>query len=134
MPDDRRLTDFGQAVARLEEAMSEPWSGMARDSSIKRFELCFELSWKVIQHYLRDRGLSCRSTRDCFREAFAYGLFTDERLWARMVRDRNLCVHTYNEELADEVYPRLYEYSRALRGLYESIASDEAHPSNEPTS
>ena len=76
--------------------MSEPSSGMARDSSIKRFELCFELSWKVIQkHYLRDRGLSMPlATRDCFREAFAYGLFSDERTMGAHGPRIAICVST----------------------------------------
>ena len=90
---------------------------MVRDSGIKRFELCFELAWKVIQRYLRDRGLDCRSPRDCFREAFTYGLLTQENTWVQMVHDRNLSVHTYNEELAIQLHSRLPGYLPALRQL-----------------
>ena len=70
---DPRLKSFRAAIKRLEEALSLSTDSMVRDSSIKRFELCFELAWKVIQRFLRDRGLDCRSPRDCFREAFTMG-------------------------------------------------------------
>lgn len=34
-----------------------------------------------------------------------------------MVQDRNLCVHTYNEELANGLYARLPRYLPAFRQL-----------------
>jgi nucleotidyltransferase substrate binding protein (TIGR01987 family) len=94
---------------------------VVRDSGIKRFELCFELSWKVIQSFLRDRGLDCRSPRDCFREAFSYGLLTEEGVWLQMVHDRALSVHTYNEELANQMYARLLGYLPAFRQLLAAL-------------
>lgn len=118
---DPRLKSFRAAIKRLEEALSLSTDSMVRDSSIKRFELCFELAWKVIQRFLRDRGLDCRSPRDCFREAFTYGLVTEEGTWVQMVNDRNLSVHTYNEELANQMYSRLPGYLPALRQLLGEI-------------
>ena len=117
MASDPRVESFRAAVERLGEALSLPTDTVVRDSAIKRFELCFELAWKVIQIFFRDRGMVCRSPRDCFKEAFSYGLIQDEEVWSRMVQDRNLSVHTYNEELANQLYGRLAGYVPALRGL-----------------
>jgi len=117
LANDPRLKSFRDAVERLEEVLSLPKDSVVRDSSIKRFELCFELAWKVIQSFLRDRGLDCRSPRDCFREAFSYGLLTEEEDWVQMLQDRNLSVHTYNEELANQLYSRLPRYLPAFRQL-----------------
>lgn len=78
MASDPRKNSFSSAVHRLEETLSLPGDPVVRDSSIKRFEFCFELSWKVIQSFFQDRGLDCRSPRDCFREAFSYGLLAEE--------------------------------------------------------
>ena len=117
MANDPRLKSFRDAVERLEEVLSLPKDSVVRDSSIKRFELCFELVWKVVQSFLRDRGLDCRSPRDCFREAFSYGLLTEEEDWVQMLQDRNLSVHTYNEELANQLYSRLPRYLPAFRQL-----------------
>ena len=120
---DPRLKSFREAVERLGEALSLPIAPVVRDSSIKRFELCSELSWKVIQSFLRDRGLDCRSPRDCFREAFSYGLLTEEEVWVQMVQDRNLSVHTYNQELANRLYSRLPRYLPAFRQLLGELQS-----------
>ncbi len=117
MASDPRLKSFRDAVKRLEEALSLPPNPVVRDSGIKRFELCFELSWKVVQSFLRDRGLDCRSPRDCLREAFSYGLLAQEEVWVQMLQDRNLSVHTYNEELADQLYARLLRYLPPFRQL-----------------
>jgi nucleotidyltransferase substrate binding protein (TIGR01987 family) len=125
MVNDPRLRSFQEVVERLEEAPSLPNDPVVRDSSIKRFELCFELSWKVIMSFLRDRGLDCRSPRDCFREAFSYGLVTEEEVWVQMIRDRNLSVHTYNQELANQLYARLPRYLPAWRQLLAELQSSE---------
>jgi len=117
LANDPRLKSFRDAVERLGEVLSLPKGPVVRDSSIKRFELCFELAWKVVQSFLRDRGLDCRSPRDCFREAFSYGLLTEEEDWVQMLQDRNLSVHTYNEELANQLYSRLPRYLPAFRQL-----------------
>ena len=121
-PDNPRTEALRQAVARLEEALALPQNDVARDSSIKRFELCFELSWKAVQDFLRHQGLPCRSPKDCFQEAFAYGLLAEDELWASMVLDRNLSVHTYDQALADQLYNRLACYAPAMRRLVDEIA------------
>ena len=56
--------------------------------------------------------------------AFSFGLLADDRLWARMSQDRNLSVHNYNEELAEQVYGRLPDYLPALRHLSDGIDAD----------
>ena len=121
---DPRLKSFGDAIGRLEEAVSLPADSVVRDSGIKRFELCFELSWRVIQGFLRDRGLDCRSPRDCFREAFSYWLLVGEEVWVQMLQDRNLSVHTYTEELANQLYPRLPRYLPAFRQIHSSTGQN----------
>ena len=123
MPDDGRLKSFEGAIQRLEEVLSLTTDRVVRDSAIKRFELCFELSWKVIQGFLRDRGLDCRSPRDCFREAFSYGLITDEAIWVQIIQDRNLSVHTYDEQLANQLFSRLPNYLPAFLRLKAELDS-----------
>ena len=121
MPDDPRLRSLREAVQRLAEVLALPQDAVVRDSGIKRFELCFELSWKVIQSFLRDRGLTCRSPRDCFQEAFSYGLLAGEEAWVQMLQDRNLSVHTYNEELANQLFTRLPGYLPPFRQLVDEL-------------
>jgi len=80
------FTDFGQTVARLEEAVRLKKNGIVRDSAIKRFELCFDLAWKCMQIYARKEGIECRSPRGCLKTAFQLGLLEYDEVFARLPR------------------------------------------------
>ena len=112
---------FEQALQRFREALAERETPLVRDAAIKRFEFTFELAWKAAQRCLREQGILCRSPNECFREAFAFGLIQDNPLWIRMMEDRNLTVHTYNEQIAQKIYGNLKDYvplyEELLRGL-----------------
>ncbi|WP_164930610.1 HI0074 family nucleotidyltransferase substrate-binding subunit [Aquifex aeolicus] len=124
------LKDFSSAVNRLEKAInkakefkgSEEYS-FYRDSAIQRFEFTFELMWKVLKVFLEKEGILCRSPRSCIRAFFNAGYSTEEetRLMLKMVEDRNLTVHTYNEKLAEEIFSRLESYVKIFRSIYETI-------------
>lgn len=43
------------------------------------------------------------------------------RLGLRMLEDRNLTVHTYNERLAEEIYSRLASYSTLMEAWLEAM-------------
>lgn len=115
------LEAFSQALQRLKEALAEPETTVVRDAAIKRFEFTFELSWKAIQRFLRVQGITCRSPRESFREAFAFGLVQDNPLWARMIEDRNLTVHTYNERTAQKIYKNLKDYLPLYDQLHKGL-------------
>lgn len=108
---------LAQSVGRLAEILKRPKTVANRDSAIKRFELTFELAWKSAKTYLGNKGIVCRSPRDCLMEAFRLGLIADHPLWLKMIEDRNLSVHTYNEKLADAIYGRLQNYLRLFEEL-----------------
>ena len=42
-------------------------------------------------------------SRDTFREAFNLGLISEGERWMQMLQDRNLTVHTYNQETAQKI-------------------------------
>jgi nucleotidyltransferase substrate binding protein (TIGR01987 family) len=114
---------FNQSIERFKEILNAPETISNRDSAIKRFELTFELAWKTIKEYLGDKGIVCRSPRDCFEQAFSLGLIQDDPMWSRMIKDRNLSVHTYNEKLAQDIYQRLKEYFNLFKSLSESLST-----------
>ena len=112
---------FEQALRRLQEVLGEPESALVRDAAIKRFEFTFELAWKAVQRVLREQGVLCHSPKGCLSEAYTCGLVRDSPLWIRMIEDRNLTVHTYNERTSITIYRNLKEYEplfeELLRGL-----------------
>lgn len=104
------LNAYEAALKRLKEVLTEPESALTRDAAIKRFEFTFELLWKSIQRFLRGQGILCNSPKGCLKEAFSSGLIEDDPLWLRMIDDRNLTVHTYNEKIAIKIYRNLKDY------------------------
>ena len=103
-----QIEQFGQAVSRLEEVLREPASTIVRDSAIQRFEFTLDLAWKTVKTVLEERfGIVCASPKECFREAYRQKLIEYEDYWLTMVDQRNETVHTYKEEVAEQIYREL---------------------------
>jgi len=119
------LGDARRALATLEEVLDEPFSLIVRDASIQRFEYTFEVTWKLIIQYLKDReGIVCNSPKSCFREAFKVDLVTEEETVKalQMTDDRNMTTHTYREEVADEIYGNLPGYYDLMYNITTGIS------------
>jgi nucleotidyltransferase substrate binding protein (TIGR01987 family) len=68
------------------------------------------LGWKSLKAFLEhQKGVVCRSPKDCFRTAYELGVIDYDEFWLKLVDDRNETVHTYNEELAERIYSVLPE-------------------------
>ena len=115
------LISFENSLQRLKEILGKEKTVANRDSAIKRFEFTTELAWKCIQKFLREEEIICRSPKECFKEAFKFGLIEDDPQWIAMLEDRNLTVHTYDEETAEDVYNRLPGYLKYLEPLKEKL-------------
>lgn len=64
------LRDFSRIIDRLKEVLLREKDDVSRDSSIKRFELCFDLAWKAIKVVAKEKGLECYSPTDCFKTGY----------------------------------------------------------------
>ena len=65
------LADLRKVLTRWAEAMPDVATDeRARDSAILRFELAFEVGWKLAQTLSRRNGLSAESPRAAFANAF----------------------------------------------------------------
>lgn len=110
-----------KAIARLELVLNLPLDeyGTVRDSAIQRFEFCVDLSWKTLKTLLHDsHGITCDSPKTCLREAFSVGILaSDDPFWLQMIELRNLSSHTYNEDLANELYGQLGDALIRLKDL-----------------
>ena len=67
------LKQFESALKRLEEVLNQEKSTLIRDAAIKRFEFTFELLWKTLRIFLREKGVEVKTPKDCFKEAFRIG-------------------------------------------------------------
>jgi len=108
-----RLLDT--ALTRLEGALAQPVNEFVRDSAIQRFEFTFELFWKSLKTYAEESGVEVYSPRDSVRTAFQLGVIQEDPDWFRMLEDRNLTSHTYNEATAERIYSHLPVYLHFIR-------------------
>lgn len=119
-----RLSTARKAIGTLEAVLREPKTPIVRDASIQRFEYSFEALWKATQLYLRDmESLEVGSSRAVLRASMQVGLLDAEqaRIALRMADDRNLTVHTYNEDLAEAIYARILGYAPLMGQLVRTM-------------
>lgn len=120
-----KLYDLDQAVKTLEEALAMPASTIVRDAALLRYEYTFELLWKAIKVYLFEQHqIECISPKECFREAFRPFNLTEQEveLTLDMCKDRNLAVHTYNEDLATRIFKALPRYLILTKKLHQHMS------------
>lgn len=123
------MSDYGRALGELEEAAS--WTDIDkphRDSTILRFVLVYEVTWKTLMFALAEVGPEVDTARDAFRQAYRQHWINDENLWLGMIRDRNLVTHTYREATAVAVYERIKGYVSAYRNTYDLLKEEFANP------
>ncbi len=116
------IKQFESAVDRLEEVLQKPKDAIVRDSAIQRFEFSLDLAWKSVKAFLEDqKGISCNSPKDCFREAYRQKLIKYDDIWIKYVDLRNDTVHTYKEEIAEAVYSELPNVLKHLKELLQAF-------------
>lgn len=121
----RLETDFKKlerAMDRFRTVSSWPASHDGRvEASIQCLEFVVELYWKLLKHMLHAKGVIVTTPRDVFREAFTAGWLDEEDIWVRMLKDRNLSSHTYNESLANEILGRIPVYLPVITRTFERL-------------
>lgn len=121
-----KYAKYCMAVDRLDESIAAyeaTPSDIIRDGIIQRFEFCTELAWKTAREYLLEEGVEFRNTpKAVMREAYAVGLIDEDALWSKLLTDRTLTSHTYNEDTAQEIFGCICtDYRRLFRGLAEAL-------------
>lgn len=109
--------DLQNALDRLKETLSLPPTRVHKDATIKRFEFCFELSWKLMQSICMLQGLENVGIRTIIRSSAQLGIIDDPSTWITLLNARNLTVHMYKEAIADTVY----EQTKQLVPLAEAL-------------
>ncbi|MDF1570908.1 MAG: nucleotidyltransferase substrate binding protein [Bacteroidales bacterium] len=131
----QRFSNYKKAMDKLSEAVDfvkkvMPDQGMGnfppgyevvqvevlREGLIQRFEFTHELAWNVMKDFLEEVGeVKIYGSKDATREAFKAELVEDGDVWMEMIKSRNLSSHTYNEEIANEIYSKIMnDYYAAL--------------------
>lgn len=100
----RKFENYSAALRSLRQAPTQDLSNeFIQSGIIDKFELQFELGWKLLKALLLYEGdpvAASGSPRDTLKTAYQYYDFMDEALWLRMLRDRNDSAHIYDGEKA----------------------------------
>lgn len=117
----QRYQNFEKAYRLLERTGQIPDPSEAeRAGLIQFFEMTFELAWKMIRDYLVSEGFTVQSPKEAIKQAFQTGLITDGHAWIAALNDRNLTVHTYDEDTAVKVERKIkQDYFPLLEALYD---------------
>lgn len=112
--------DYHRALLRLQTALKKEadLDDMYLDATIQRFEFCFELAWKLMKAVLEYEGIEANSPRSSIREGWKQGLISDAEAWLDMMEKRSLSPHTYDENVARDIYHEVRErYANLLEAL-----------------
>ena len=122
-----RLKTLRDAYNRLKEtlAMNPEETDIVIDATIQRFEFTFELAWKTIKKFAETLGAGeCNSGRNCIKLAYRLGWIEDEGMWLSLLEARNLTSHTYNQEIALNVYEMIKSQHTAFKNLILSLEKE----------
>lgn len=124
-----RLVNYSSAVDGLAEAValaaSRELSDLEKAGTIQRFEISWELGWKLLADYLTDALAPPEeySPTKTFRAAMTAGVIDDGDMWIAAGRARNIVAHTYSEAARDRTLVDIgHRYLPLLMRLRDAMA------------
>ncbi len=124
----KKYENFVSALVNLEDAPNQDLKNdFVQSGLINKFNLQFELSWKLLKRLLEYEGATLAasgSPRAILKESYRFYDFIDEAAWLDMLRDRNTNVHIYDNKLAQDLIQRILNvyipaFSQLRDGLME---------------
>jgi nucleotidyltransferase substrate binding protein (TIGR01987 family) len=110
----QRFSNYRKALARLTNAVAlteeRKLSDLEQQGLIQAFEFTFDMAWKTLQDFVFDRGYTGERNKPIriIVEADSQGII-NELAWRDMYTSRNKTSHTYDEEIAEDVYTHILE-------------------------
>ncbi len=104
---EQRFDNFEKAHANLVEMLEllkkDPSSKAYKLANIQAYEMDIELAWKTLKDYLNYLGYKVQAPREVIKQSFAIEIIEDGEAWLKMLDDRNLTSHVYDEARAQEI-------------------------------
>jgi nucleotidyltransferase substrate binding protein (TIGR01987 family) len=114
------LLAVSENQTRMEELSEVERDGL-RSGAIQKFEITYELAWKLIARWLNNNITAGIATgvprKELFRLAAQHGLLADIDAWMQHHEARNATAHLYDEEKAAFVYHRVTHFAHDARRL-----------------
>ena len=120
----QRYSNYIKALDLLENALKiEQPDVVQRAGIVQFFEMCSELSWKLLKDYLEEQGfIEINTPRNAIKKAFEIELISNGHEWMELLQDRNLSAHTYDEQKASELEQLIHhKYFPLLKSLHQTF-------------
>ena len=102
--------NFEKALATLNRFLSyDIVNDRDRAGIIQGFEFTFECCWKTLQKLAKLENFEVKSPRESIIKGMELGVFdfSDEEILIKMMLDRNLTSHIYEESMSIEICNRI---------------------------
>lgn len=115
------------ATAALEQGLKEqeqyPQLLTVRDGVIQRFEIVMDVSRQLMIRVLKDVFFldAASVQKDTIREAAKYGLIADAEAWMGHLAARNRTSHTYDSEIAKQVFAHIPSFLPDAKDLLQRL-------------
>lgn len=97
---EERIENFNKAFELYEKTVHNfDWNNeITHLALVQAFEICCELSWKVLKDYLYENGIDVSLPKKVIKEAFNKKVIKNGQIWINMIETRNATSHEYNME------------------------------------
>ena len=126
----QRFQNFDRAFLLLREAIDQGCNSLnqlEQEGAIQRFEVAYELGWKVLKDYLEENGVLVDpvTPRNVIKQAYAAKLLDDAQVWIDMMLHHHLLAHTYDFKVFEEVLATVESrYFAAFERLHEFLMEE----------
>lgn len=80
------ITSLIKASNQFKKGLIKAESEQERGGVVQRFELTFELVWKILKKILAFKGININSPRETFREAAKQKFIQDPLVWFEFIK------------------------------------------------
>lgn len=109
-----------RAVSTIRTDVTEDEYMTCRDALIKRFEFCYDLTWKFLKTVLKVHySIESNSPRKVFNDSYMQKIINEVevRTLIDMIDARNETAHVYDELRADAVGQKIATYVELLNAI-----------------
>ena len=126
---EERIENFNRAFEILNNAVKaynqEKENILMHMALVQAYEVCFELSWKVLKDYLAENGILVYMPKEVIKEAFNKNVIENGQIWIDMLDARNATSHEYKmdkinlilDKISTTFYNELLKFSNWLAGI-----------------
>jgi nucleotidyltransferase substrate binding protein (TIGR01987 family) len=121
---EKALSGFNTALTIDLDKFNKDIRDVLKNGQIQKFEICAELTWKIIKLYLYyTHGIDAKSPKQAMKEFYIIGSVSqaEYEILLDMLDDRNKLSHEYKENYFDDVSNRLNSYLKIMKHVLKQL-------------